>query len=125
MNQDKPLRIPFRVNKQVDALNSLVKNEDYFVTKNREGYMCTVEYIALSPTIANELLITVFDFNADPKGSVEVYYKVPTDINGTFFSTKIRMMPGERLNVKAMGAQVPVIVHVSGYYELLPQFPFV
>lgn len=34
-------------------------------------------------------------------------------------------MPGERLNVKAMGTQVPVNVHVSGYYELLPQFPFV
>lgn len=126
MNQDKPLIIPFRVNKQVDAINSLVKNEDYFVTRSWEGYMCTVEYIALSVIEnASELQITVYDFNNDPKGSIEVSYLVPIERKGTFFSTKIRMMPGEKLNVKAMGAKEPVIVHVSGYYELMPRFPYV
>ena len=121
MSQDKPSIIPFRVNKQVDALNSLVKNEDYFVTKSKEGYMCTVEYIALSVIqSASEMQITVYDFNVDPKGSIEVLYLVPIENKGTYFSTKLRMMPGELLNVKAMGAKDPVIVHVSGYYELIP-----
>jgi hypothetical protein len=122
MNQEnRPSIIPFRVNKQVDALNSLVKTEDYFVTRTKDGYMCTVEYIALSVNqSASELEITVYDFNVDPKGSIEVTYLVPVENKGTYFSTKIRMMPGEQLNVKAMGAKEPVIVHVSGYYELIP-----
>lgn len=121
MNQDKPLRIPFRVNKQVDAINSLVNNEDYFVTKSMDGYMCTVEYIALSVVEnASDMQITVYSFNVDSKGSIEVSYLVPIQNKGTFFSTKIRMKPGEKLHVKALGVKELVIVHVSGYYELIP-----
>jgi len=121
MNQDKPLIIPFRVNKQVDAINSLVNNEDYFVTRSMEGYMCTVEYIALSVVEnASEMQITVYSFNVDSKGSIEVSYLVPIHNKGTFFSTKIRMKPGEKLNVRGGSIENEHSSHVSGYYELIP-----
>lgn len=120
---NKPSIIPFRVNKPVDAKNSLVKDEDYFVTEPKEGYMCTVEYIALSMTKSPiELKVSVFDFNADPKGKLILAYQVPFDKDGTFFFTKIRMEPGEKLNIKALSAWEPVTVHVSGYYEFIPKF---
>jgi hypothetical protein len=123
MNQDnRPSIIPFRINKSVEALNSLAKNEDYFVTDPKEGYMCTVEYIVLSTgSNCSELKVSVYDFNADPKGQRIVTFDIKTVHYGTHFFTKLRMMPGERLNIKAMGTQGSVNVHVSGYYELIPQ----
>jgi hypothetical protein len=118
---DQPSIIPFRTNKSVEALNSLVKEEDYFVTESKEGYMCTVEYIALSRSqSAIEFKISVYDFNVDPKGKLVLACQIPCERDGTFFFTKIRMEPGERLNVKALSAREPVNVHVSGYYELIP-----
>jgi hypothetical protein len=126
MNQgNKPSIIPFRINKSVEAKNSIVNEADYFVTESKEGYMCTVEYIALSITYdaTIELKVSVYDFNADPKGKLVLAYQIPFEANGTYFSTKIRMAPGEILNIKALFAREPVNVHVSGYYELIPQFP--
>jgi hypothetical protein len=122
MDQDnKPSIIPFRINKSVAAKNSLVNEEDYFVTESKEGYMCTVEYIALSTSISgSELKISVFDFNADPKGKPVLNYVIPIENNGTYFSTRIRMAPGEKLNIKALSANEPVNVHISGYYERIP-----
>lgn len=122
---NKPSIIPFRVNKSVQAKNSLVNEEDYFVTDSKEGYMCTVEYIALSIAINGtiELKVSVYDFNVDPKGKLVLAYQVPFETNGTPFFTKIRMEPGEKLNIKALYAKEPVNVHVSGYYELIPKFP--
>jgi hypothetical protein len=116
--------IPFRTNKSVEAKNSIVNEEDYFVTESKEGYMCTVEYIALSIAYGSiELKVSVYDFNVDPKGKLILAYLIPFETNGTCFFTKIRMVPGEKLNIKALSAREPVTVHVSGYYELIPKFP--
>ncbi|OQP47513.1 hypothetical protein A4H97_08475 [Niastella yeongjuensis] len=119
---DKPSIIPFRINKPAAALNSLVNRDDFFVTESKEGYMCTVEYIALSYSIsAADLTIAVYDFNADPKGQRVLVYEIPAESKGTYFYTKIRMAPGELLYVKARGATESVNVHVSGYYEVIPE----
>lgn len=119
---DRPLIIPFRVNKAVNALNSLVNNDDYFVTESRKDYMCTVEYIVLSMArSAIQLKVSVYNFNVDEKGHPVLAFEIPVGNNGTFFTTKIRMKPGELLNIKADGADEPVNVHVSGYYELIPR----
>jgi hypothetical protein len=125
MNQGiNPSIIPFRINKSVAAKNSIVNEEDYFVTESKEGYMCTVEYIALSTAYgAIELKVLVYDFNVDAKGKVVLAYQLPFETNGTHFFTKIRMEPGEVLNIKALNAKEPVNVHVSGYYELIPKLP--
>lgn len=119
---DRPSIIPFRVNKNVAALNSLVNDEDYFVTESKKDYMCTVEYIALSICISvSELKVSVYNFNIDQKGQLVLAFEVPVERHGTFFTTKIRMKPGEKLNIKAFGAKEPANVHVSGYYELIQQ----
>jgi hypothetical protein len=125
MDQDiKPSIIPFRINKSVEAKYSTLKEEDHFVTESKEGYMCTVEYIALSIAYgAVELKVSVYDFNVDPKGKLVLAYQIPFESNGTHFFTKIRMEPGEKLNIKALAAKDPVNVHVSGYYELIPKLP--
>lgn len=117
-----PSIIPFRVNKAVNAKNSFVNNDDYFVTESKKDYMCTVEYIALSKTSDSiEIKVSVYDFNFDEKGKRVLYFQIPDESTGTFFTTKIRMQPGEKLNIKAIGTDETVIVHVSGYYELIPQ----
>ena len=117
-----PSIIPFRVNKAVNAKNSLVNNDDYFVTESKKGYMCTVEYIALEKARSViEFKVSVYDFNSDEKGKRVLGFEIPVERTGTFFTTKIRMQPGEKLNIKAIGTDETVTVHISGYYELIPQ----
>jgi hypothetical protein len=109
--------IPYRLNKNVGVL---LGADAYDINDSKTNFMWTIEYIALSSAQGvDHLLVEVW--SSGPLLS----FRVPPGAGLTPFFTKIRIAPGERLRIKAIGTggqmTNPVNVHVSGYYEPIPR----
>jgi hypothetical protein len=115
-NSNQTAVIPYRLNKNVGPLLS----NAYDINDSKANYMWTIEYIALSSSQGvDHLLVEVWS------GVPLLSFKITPGAGLTAFFTKIRIAPGERLRIKAVGTAGqmtnPVNVHVSGYYEPIPR----